>query len=204
MDQMRERTPQNQESRPAVQQSTSLYLAIEYSVKQSMLAAVRTIQRTHRRLVNISIETMTTTNTARSTTMGFRQLFDNDSSTYTYLLWDTQTKQGVVVDPVDTQADRDYAEAKQLGLTLLYGINTHAHADHITGTHLLKQKIEGFQSVISEASKAVADIKVKHGDQIKFGGRHVEVRSTPGRSLGRARAMPCNLVGRFPNVDGIP
>lgn len=117
---------------------------------------------------------------ASNQSLGFKQLFDQESSTYTYLIWDPQTKEGIVVDPVDVQADRDAKEADSLGLKLRYGVNTHAHADHITGTYLLKQKIAGLQSIISEASKAQADIKVQHGDKIQFGGRFVEVRSTPG------------------------
>ena len=63
-------------------------------------------------------------------------------------------------------------------------VNTHAHADHITGTHLLKQKVEGLQSVISKASKAKADIHVEPGDRIVFGSRFLEVRATPGHTEG--------------------
>jgi sulfur dioxygenase len=59
------------------------------------------------------------------------------------------------VDPVDIQVDRDLGAVKDLGLNLVYGVNTHAHADHIsTGTGLLKQKVDSLQSVISESSGA--------------------------------------------------
>ena len=116
--------------------------------------------------------------------IGMKQLFDDDSSTYTYLLWDTNTKDAIIVDPVDLQVDRDLKEVQELGLTLRYGVNTHAHADHITGTGLLKQKVEGFQSVISEASKADADVKIGNGDKIVFGARSLQVRSTPGHTEG--------------------
>jgi sulfur dioxygenase len=102
-----------------------------------------------------------------SMTSGFKQLFDDDSSTYTYLLWDKDSKDAILVDPVDIQADRDIAEVEKLGLKLIYGVNTHAHADHITGTHLLKQKVPGLKSVIAESSGASrADIKIKAGDKI--------------------------------------
>ena len=53
--------------------------------------------------------------------MGLKQLFDPDSSTFTYLLWDTATKDAVIVDPVDIQADRDVKEATDLQLNLVYG-----------------------------------------------------------------------------------
>ena len=57
-----------------------------------------------------------------------------------------------------------------------------AHADHITGTGLLKQKIPGVKSVISEASKAKADVKINAGDRITFGSRHIQARATPGHT----------------------
>eukprot|EP00521_Asterionellopsis_glacialis_P000226 CAMPEP_0195249190 /NCGR_PEP_ID=MMETSP0706-20130129/1974_1 /TAXON_ID=33640 /ORGANISM="Asterionellopsis glacialis, Strain CCMP134" /LENGTH=244 /DNA_ID=CAMNT_0040300957 /DNA_START=118 /DNA_END=852 /DNA_ORIENTATION=- len=116
--------------------------------------------------------------------MGFKQLFDDDSSTYTYLLWDTSTKDAILVDPVDIQVDRDLSVVKEEGLNLVYGVNTHAHADHITGTGLLKQKVPGLKSVISTASKAQADVKIGMGDRVEFGSRFIEARSTPGHTNG--------------------
>ena len=118
------------------------------------------------------------------TSIGLKQLFDDDSSTYTYVLWDIETNDAIIVDPVDIQVDRDINEATQLGLNIVYGVNTHAHADHITGTHLLKQKITGLQSVIAKSSGAAADILLESGDRIVFGHRHLEVRSTPGHTNG--------------------
>jgi sulfur dioxygenase len=120
----------------------------------------------------------------RGTAIGLKQLFDPESCTYTYLLWDDVTKDAILVDPVDTQVERDIQEATDLGLTLVYGINTHAHADHITGTNLLKQKIPGLQSVIAAASGAAADIHVDAGDRIVFGRRFLEARATPGHTNG--------------------
>jgi len=116
--------------------------------------------------------------------IGLRQLFDDGSCTYTYLLWDKSTKDAILVDPVDVQVDRDLEAINSLGLNLVYAVNTHAHADHITGTGILKQRIEKLQSVISEASGAMSDVKVANGDKIVFGGRFVEVRATPGHTVG--------------------
>jgi len=116
--------------------------------------------------------------------IGLKQLFDEESSTYTYLIWDQTTKDAVLVDPVDVQVDRDIKEAKENGLNLVLGVNTHAHADHITGTHFLKQKIPGLKSVIAEASEAKADILIKPGDKIAFGHRSLDVRATPGHTSG--------------------
>jgi sulfur dioxygenase len=60
------------------------------------------------------------------------QLFDGASSTYTYVVYDEPSSQAVVIDPVDTQLERDLSVLKLLGLRLKYVIETHAHADHIT------------------------------------------------------------------------
>ena len=116
--------------------------------------------------------------------MGFKQLFDEDSSTYTYLLWDPNTKDAILVDPVDIQVDRDLQEIADLGLKLVFGVNTHAHADHITGTGILKQKVNGLQSVIAEASGAKADCAIGPGDRIVFGSRFLMARATPGHTAG--------------------
>lgn len=138
-----------------------------------------------------------TSNTSSSSSslppISIRQLFDTESSTYTYLLWDDQspTKDAILIDPVDTQVERDLkviTEDISPKLNLIYGLNTHAHADHITGTGILKTQkkdvVPNFQSVISEASNAQADIKVQHGDKIQFGSRYVVVKSTPGHTEG--------------------
>lgn len=118
--------------------------------------------------------------------MLFRQLFEKESSTYTYLLADEHApgKPAVLIDPVDVTAERDAALIKDLGLTLVYALNTHMHADHITGTGKLKSLLPKVKSVISTDSGASADVKVKHGDRIDFGDLWLEVRATPGHTLG--------------------
>ena len=117
-------------------------------------------------------------------TIAVKQFFDVDSWTYTYLLYDSDTKDAILIDPVDLQVDRDLKEVESLGLNLVYGVNTHAHADHVTGTGLLKQRVKGFQSVISSASGAKADLTLEDGDRIVFGNRFIEARSTPGHTAG--------------------
>ena len=116
--------------------------------------------------------------------MNVRQLFDEDSSTYSYLLWDEESRDGILIDPVDLQVDRDLSIAAEIGVNLLFGVNTHAHADHITGTFLLKNKTNCLKSVISEASGATADVLLKPGDRITFGSRYVEAIPTPGHTDG--------------------
>ncbi|XP_047059082.1 persulfide dioxygenase ETHE1 homolog, mitochondrial [Lolium rigidum] len=116
----------------------------------------------------------------------FRQLFEKESSTYTYLLADIADpeKPAVLIDPVDRTVDRDLNLIKELGLKLIYAMNTHVHADHITGTGLIKTKLPGAKSVISKASKAKADRSVEHGEKIHFGNLFLEVRATPGHTAG--------------------
>lgn len=116
----------------------------------------------------------------------FRQLFEKESSTYTYLLADAShpDKPALLVDPVDKTVDRDLSLVKDLGLKLVYAINTHVHADHVTGSGLIKTKVPGVKSIISKASKASADLHVEAGDKIQFGDFYLEVRATPGHTLG--------------------
>src|SRR5438045_8587036 len=91
----------------------------------------------------------------------FRQLFDPQSSTYTYLLADPATREAVLIDPVFEQARRDAALVQELGLKLRCTLETHVHADHVTAASLLKQKL-GSRIAISAASGAEgADVYLK-------------------------------------------
>ncbi|XP_020580990.1 persulfide dioxygenase ETHE1 homolog, mitochondrial-like [Phalaenopsis equestris] len=118
---------------------------------------------------------ITATETSRR--LLFRQLFEKESSTYTYLLADIghPEKPAVLIDPVDKTADRDLSLIKDLGVKLIYAMNTHVHADHVTGTGIIKSKVPGVQSVISKASNAKADHLIEHGDKISFGDLYLEV-----------------------------
>ncbi|CAK9155536.1 unnamed protein product, partial [Ilex paraguariensis] len=127
-----------------------------------------------------------TTSSQQPSKLLFRQLFEKESSTYTYLLANAShpEKPALLVDPVDKTVDRDLALVKDLGLKLIYAINTHVHADHVTGTGLIKTKVPGVKSIISKASDAKADLVVEPGDKICFGDLFLVVRATPGHTLG--------------------
>lgn len=114
----------------------------------------------------------------------FRQLFESVSSTYTYLLADIETKEAVLIDPVLETVDRDIKLIDELGLSLKVAVNTHCHADHITGTGLLKKKLYGVKSAISKHSGASADILLSEGDSITFGKHCLKARETPGHTDG--------------------
>lgn len=113
----------------------------------------------------------------------FRQLFDTVSSTYTYLLGDVGSRECILIDPVLEHAKRDFQLTKDLNMKLIYAVNTHMHADHVTGTGYLKQ-LSGCKSVISKASGAQADIYIKEGDCIEFGSQKIHVLATPGHTNG--------------------
>lgn len=114
----------------------------------------------------------------------FRQLIDYQSSTYTYLLADADSREAILIDPVFEQARRDAALVDELDLTLLYTLETHIHADHITGAWLAKQRF-GSQIAISKASGAeCADRFLEHGERVEFGKRYVSARATPGHTDG--------------------
>lgn len=124
------------------------------------------------------------TRMARGGGLLFRQLFEKESCTYTYLLADTETKEAVLIDPVLETLDRDVNLVKELGLNLTVAVNTHCHADHITSTGLMKKRLLGLKSAICKHSGAQADIQVKDGDKITFGRHCLAVRETPGHTDG--------------------
>ena len=70
----------------------------------------------------------------------FRQLFDQATWTYTYLIADTDTKDALLIDPVREEVDRDLQLIDELGLHLIYILDTHIHADHITGSGTLRER----------------------------------------------------------------
>lgn len=115
----------------------------------------------------------------------FRQLFDAASSTYTYLLGDAPSRQAVIIDPVFEQHFRDLALVEELGLRLVAALDTHCHADHVTGAWLMQQAT-GCRIGISKRYDALqgADLRLDHGDRLAVGGAHLEVRATPGHTSG--------------------
>jgi glyoxylase-like metal-dependent hydrolase (beta-lactamase superfamily II)/rhodanese-related sulfurtransferase len=116
--------------------------------------------------------------------MIFRQLFDPESSTYTYLLGDPTTREAILVDPVRDMVERDLQILAELDLKLVLTLETHVHADHIAGSGVLRQRV-GSRSVMSEdAGAQCADVMVKDGERLKLGAIHVEARKTPGHTNG--------------------
>ena len=116
--------------------------------------------------------------------MIFRQLSDPTSSTYSYLLGDRESGEAVLIDPVFGQALRDAALVDELGLRLKATLDTHVHADHVTGASLLKHRTGSDVAVGAASGAEGADRYLSHGDTVAFGQRHLQVRATPGHTGG--------------------
>jgi glyoxylase-like metal-dependent hydrolase (beta-lactamase superfamily II)/rhodanese-related sulfurtransferase len=114
----------------------------------------------------------------------FRQLFEPQSSTYTYLLADGDTQEGVIIDPVFEETPRDSALVRELGLKLLYTLETHVHADHATGAWNLKGRLGSQIAISADSGAEGADLYLKDRDRVKFGRRYLQARATPGHTGG--------------------
>ena len=114
--------------------------------------------------------------------MLFRQLFDQETGTYTYLIADPITKEAVLVDPVLEQVERDLKLLRELGLTLRFCLETHIHADHITGTGKLRE-LTGCEGIVPEnAHAACANRFVKHEEVLQVGEVKIHAIATSGHT----------------------
>ncbi|MCK5394480.1 MAG: MBL fold metallo-hydrolase [Gammaproteobacteria bacterium] len=114
--------------------------------------------------------------------MKIEQLFDPATSTYSYLLWDEKTKHAALIDSVKEQVKRDIKFIKQLDLKLEYTLETHIHADHVTGSGLLRDEL-GSQAAVHKNSKSdCADILLSDDDIIKLGDESINIIYTPGHT----------------------
>ncbi len=112
------------------------------------------------------------------------QLFDPDSSTYTYILFDDLTREALLIDPVDTQLQRDLATLRQYGLKLLWTVETHAHADHITSAAVLAEHTGARTAAPAACGIGNASVQLQHGDTLAFGRHQLCALATPGHTAG--------------------
>lgn len=113
--------------------------------------------------------------------MLFRQLFDPETSAYTYLIANSD-QDAILVDPVQEQVERDVNLLDELGLTLRYCLETHIHADHVTGTGQLRE-LTGCQGIVPErAEAACADRLIRDGEVLDFGEVNIRAIATPGHT----------------------
>ncbi|MDB5798635.1 MAG: Zn-dependent hydrolase [Paucimonas sp.] len=113
------------------------------------------------------------------------QLFDAESSTYTYILGCPATGEAVLVDPVDKHWERDLKQLERLGLKLVYTLETHAHADHVTSSGKLRQVTGAQAGAPAGCNIGPADLQLINGDVVRFGqGQGIRVMHTPGHTAG--------------------
>ncbi|HEX2660015.1 MAG TPA: MBL fold metallo-hydrolase [Polyangia bacterium] len=116
--------------------------------------------------------------------MLLRQLYDATSSTYTYLMADPASRKAVLIDPVFEQHQRDAALIRELGLTLTATLDTHCHADHVTGAWLMRQALGSRIGLAAAYDAANTDLPLRHGDEVRVGELSLQVRATPGHTDG--------------------
>jgi len=114
----------------------------------------------------------------------FKQFYDETSSTLTYLLADDTSKQAVLIDPVTDNIDEYLSFIDAAGLALIYSLETHVHADHITGGGKLKNVTQAKTAVSQACGAETADIQLQDGDELTFGNERIKVISTPGHTPG--------------------
>lgn len=116
--------------------------------------------------------------------MLFKQFFEPDTSTFTYLLACEKTKQAVLIDTVESEVPVYLKELEAQGLKLVYTLETHVHADHVTGADTLRQKLGSKSVVHRDAGAMCGDLLVTDGVHIIVGTIDLEVRYTPGHTNG--------------------
>ena len=112
------------------------------------------------------------------------QLFDPASSTYTYVLFDESTREAVIIDPVDDQLERDLATLRQYGLRLLWTVETHAHAVHITSAGQLAEHTGAQTAAPAGCGIHTAAMQLADGDTLAFGAEQLKALHTPGHTSG--------------------
>ena len=112
------------------------------------------------------------------------QLFDPASSTCTYVLFDQTTREAVIIDPVDEQIERDLATLREYGLKLVWTIETHAHADHITSAGKLAELAGAKTAAPAGCGIGTAGRQLQDGDELVFGGERLRALHTPGHTAG--------------------
>lgn len=126
--------------------------------------------------------------------MIFKQFFESESSTYTYLVACEKTKQAVLIDPVASEVPQYLEVLREKDLKLEYTLDTHVHADHITAAGILREKI-GSKSVLNRYSGVdCGDILITGGSILRLGKIHIEVLYTPGHTNSCTSYLIDNMI----------
>jgi len=113
-----------------------------------------------------------------------RQHYDPTSSTFSYLLVDPVSREAVLIDPVIGLHARDAALIRELGVKLVATLDTHCHADHVTGAWRMKVEFGSHIGLAGVYGAANVDLPLEHGSVVRFGEEALEVRATPGHTAG--------------------
>jgi sulfur dioxygenase len=112
------------------------------------------------------------------------QLFDHASSTYTYIVFDPASREALIIDPVDEQIERDLATLREYGLKLVWSVETHAHADHITSAGKLAELAGAKTAAPAGCGIGTAGVQLQQGDTLPFGVETLTALATPGHTAG--------------------
>lgn len=116
--------------------------------------------------------------------MIFKQFFEADTCTFSYLLGCKRTHKAILIDPVAGEAQSYVNALEKLSLDLIYTVETHVHADHITASGFLRQRLGSKSIVHRDAGAPCADLLVTHGVRLQAGDLELEIRHTPGHTGG--------------------
>ena len=112
------------------------------------------------------------------------QLFDPASSTYTYVLFDEQTREALIIDPVSEQLERDLQVLRDKDLKLIWTVETHAHADHITSAGQLAEHTGARTAVPRGCGISTAAVQLANQETLGFGNHKISALHTPGHTAG--------------------
>ncbi|CAJ1426878.1 unnamed protein product [Effrenium voratum] len=125
------------------------------------------------------------------------QLYDEVTSTLTYIVACPKTREALLIDPTHRKVQRDLEVLQGMGLCLKYVLNTHCLPERSATNSLLQQTQPELQTVISQASDVEADLQVSHGQRIPLGMLTLEVRGTPGHTAGCVSYVLCTRTASF-------
>lgn len=123
-------------------------------------------------------------NVSETVPLLIRQLYDIETGTCTYLIVDRASEEAVIIDPVKANIDRDLRLIEELGAELRYTMETHVHADHVTGSGLIRQRTGASVVYSAAAQVSCIDIAVSDLDELPLGCVSIKVLSTPGHTAG--------------------
>ncbi|WP_347016065.1 MBL fold metallo-hydrolase [Acinetobacter seifertii] len=126
--------------------------------------------------------------------MFFKQFFEKESSTYTYMLGCEETREAVLIDPVASDIEIYAKELEQHQFTLIYTLDTHVHADHITAANLLRERFHCKSVLHKNSDVSCGDILITDGCMLKLGKLSIEARYTPGHTNACTSYLVGNMV----------